>query len=468
MVAQFLESLGVSQRASRIHVFLLSLLLLIGIMMLEWFQRLEYSLGVLYVVPVVLAATVLNLWQTFLFAFFSACARSVFVTPDISTIEFVLRFVMAVLAYAGIGGFVSTMSRNRRAILSAYARLRMEEDLRRNAEDQLRSLVESSPAAIMTLNHKGEVLAANRAAHQFLGFTEPGSLIGKSIAEYVPVFAGALRVSPGGGPMRVASSSWATRADGSHFPVAVWFSTYDEGGQLRLAGILVDTSEEVRERERETFRYLTDSTRLLAGAVAHEIRNLCSAIRVVTSNLRRYPELQIDADYGALNTLVESLMRIAAFELASGKDQHAARVDVTAVLEELRLIIEPDWQEVGGTIHWDVQGVLPYFHADAHALLQVFLNLSQNSLRAVQRGGTPHLRIRVGADNGQAKITFEDSGPGIEDSKRLFQPFRENADGSGLGLYVSRAMLRGFGGELTHVPAPSGCRFDVTLPTYPV
>ena len=64
MVAQFLESIGVSQRASRVHVLLLSALLLAGVMTLEWFQNLDYSLGVFYVLPVVLAATVLNLWQT--------------------------------------------------------------------------------------------------------------------------------------------------------------------------------------------------------------------------------------------------------------------------------------------------------------------------------------------------------------------------------------------------------------------
>ena len=322
---------------------------------------------------------------------------------------------MAVLAYGGVGGLVSTMSLNRRTILSAYARLRMEEDLRRNAEDQLRILVESSPAAIMTLNQKAEVLAANKAAHQFLGFTESGSLVGKCVADHVPVFAGALRLSLGGGPMRVSSASWAKRSDGTHFPVGVWFSTYEEAGKVRLAGILVDTSEDVRERERETFRYLTDSNRLLAGAVAHEIRNLCSAIRVVTSNLRRYPDIVLDADYGALNTLVESLMRIAAFELANGKDQLAARVDITAVLEELRLIIEPDWMEIGGSIEWDLQSMLPYFHADGHALLQAFLNLAQNSLRAVQRGGKPLLLIRVFTENDQAKLIFEDAGPGIED-----------------------------------------------------
>ena len=92
---------------------------------------------------------------------------------------------MAFLAYGGVGMLVSEMSRNRRAILTAYARLRLSEDLRKRAEDQLRTLVESSPAAIMTLNHKAEVLAANRAAHQVLRFEE-GSLLCRIIFPCFP------------------------------------------------------------------------------------------------------------------------------------------------------------------------------------------------------------------------------------------------------------------------------------------
>lgn len=465
MIVQFLESMGVSRRASRLQVLLLALALLSAVMTLEWFQNLEHSLELFYVLPVVVAATVLNRWQTLLAGVICACARSLFVL-GLTPVGFVLDFLMALLAYGGAGLLVSETSHNRRAIMAAYARFKMEEDLRRLAQDQLRIFVESSPAAIMTLNHRAEVLAANRAAHEMLGFQEPGSLIGLSVADYVPVFSGALRVSPGGGPLHVSSASWARRANGSHFPVAVWFSTYEEGGQRRLAGIMVDTSEEVREREQETFRHLTNSNRLLAGAVAHEIRNLCSAIRMVTSNLCRHPEVRGDADFGALNTLVESLMGIAAFDLSNDKDPIASRVDVTAVLEELQVVVEQDWTEIGGVIDWKTRGVLPYVHADEHALLRVFLNLSQNSLRAVQKGGEAKLEIRVAAAGGYATISFEDSGPGIEDPSSLFQPFRENADGSGLGLYVSRAIVRGFGGDLVHVPTTQGCRFDVVMPTY--
>jgi PAS domain S-box-containing protein len=464
MSTQILASLGISRRTP---VLLLAAALVAVIVALEWFQNLEHSLELFYVLPVVIAATVLNRWQTLAAAIACALIRSAFVV-GLSPVQFWLDSSMALLAYVAAGMLVHEMSQNRRAILSAYSRLTTEEELRRHAQDQLRILVDSSPAAIVTLNHRAEVLAANRAAHELLGFTQPGALLGQNVADCIPVFAGALRVSHGGGMLHTSSTSWAKRANGSHFPVAVWFSTYEEAGQQRLAGILVDTSEEVRERERETLRYLTDSNRLLAGAVAHEIRNLCSAIRVTTSNLRRHPAVERDVDFGALNTLVESLMRIAAFDLTKDKDPIAARVDVTTVLEELRVVIEQDWSDAGGTIDWNVDGVLPYVHADEHALLRVFLNLSQNSLRAVQRGGEPRLHVRVAAADGQAAITFEDSGPGVDDPSILFRPFREDADGSGIGLYVSRALLRGFGGELTFVPTQKGCRFDVVLRTYQV
>jgi PAS domain S-box-containing protein len=465
MIAQYLVTRGFTLESARTLVLTFAASLLVVVIGLEWFHNLEYSLGVFYVLPVVVAATVLNWWQTLLVALFCACARSLF-TLGLSPIEFWLRWVMALLAYGGVGGLVSEISRNRRTVIAAYERMKLEEARRRSAEDQLRVLVESSPAAIMTLNDRAEVLAANRAAHEILGFDEPGSLLGVCIAHHVPVFAGALRVSRNGGPIRTSSTSWARRSNGAQFPVAVWFSTHQEGDEHRLAGILVDTSEEVRDRDHEMFRHLMDSHRLLAGAVAHEIRNLCSAIRVVTSNLRRYPQVISDPDFGALNTLVESLNKIAAFELTAGKDKIASRIDILGVLEETRVVIEADWTEVNGDIEWDVAGVLPYVRADEHALLQVFLNLSQNSLRATQRGGAPKLRIRAVSQNGQVTVSFEDEGPGIPDTSVLFKPFRENADGTALGLYVSRALLRGFGGELTHIPTAQGCRFDVTLPAY--
>jgi signal transduction histidine kinase len=62
-------------------------------------------------------------------------------------------------------------------------------------------------------------------------------------------------------------------------------------------------------------------------------------------------------------------------------------------------------------------------------------------------------------------IRVEDTGTGISSPENLFRPFQRGADCSGLGLYVSRAIMRGFGGELLYEPKPQGCSFAVVLPS---
>ncbi len=102
--------------------------------------------------------------------------------------------------------------------------------------------------------------------------------------------------------------------------------------------------------------------------------------------------------------------------------------------------------------------------ADPHGLMQVFLNLAQNSLRAVAEGPVRELEITVYSGEQRVLVFFQDSGPGVEAPERLFQPFQAGADGSGLGLYISRAIVRSYGGDLRFDPSARGGRFVVELP----
>lgn len=457
------RAFGGSSPPQRMGVLAAAVASLAAVTLLEWHLALDFSLGVFYVFPVMIASMALTWIQVVLFAAFCAWTRSFFI-PEMPVIETWLRFVMALIAYAGAGLLVAEVNRNRRVLSAAFKQVKLEQQMRHEAEYQLRALADSSPAAILTLDSQSVVLAANRAGHELLGFQEPGSLLGRCIADHVPVFAGALRVSQGTRLMRTSASSWARRADGTVFPVATWFSTYREGGETYLAGILVDTSEDVRERERENFRHLYHNNRLLASAVSHEIRNLCLALRVVVTNLRRQPGLEDAPDFVALAALSENLTRVSSFDLRRKIDQNAANTDVRAVLDQLRLVIEPDWNEIGGSIQWDLDGTLPPAHADAHLLLQVLLNLAHNSLRAVQEVEDRRLFVRARTRETDVVIDFVDSGPGIEDASILFQPFRAESSGTGLGLYISRNLVRSCGGDLSFVPAASGCHFEISLP----
>lgn len=337
----------------------------------------------------------------------------------------------------------------------------MEKERRHLAEDQLRMLASSSPAAIVTLDHQANVIFANRAAHELLAIADGESLVGRRLDDNLPVFAQALSLGSSSPAMRITTTSWAKRVNGVQFPIVTWFSTYEDGPQRCLAGIFVDVSEEMRDRELESFRHFSDYNRLLAGAVSHEIRNMCSAIAVVTSNLSRREELSGDADFGALTTLIESLGQIASANLRTTKQQSAEWVKLSVVMEQLRLVIEPDWSEHGVEIEWSHEDVM--VQADQHGLLQVLLNVTQNSLRAVEDREGASLHIATRREDDRVVVSIVDNGPGVRDPSTLFQPFRPDADGTGLGLFVSRQIMHSFEGEISHVPTPSGCRFDVTL-----
>ena len=76
------------------------------------------------------------------------------------------------------------------------------------------------------------------------------------------------------------------------------------------------------------------------STVAHEIRNLSSAVFVVHKNLSRMKELETNEDFRALGGLIQSLERISGLELGSTPAQNGEVVELTSVLDELRILIE--------------------------------------------------------------------------------------------------------------------------------
>jgi two-component system, LuxR family, sensor kinase FixL len=256
------------------------------------------------------------------------------------------------------------------------------------------------------------------------------------------------------------------KTDGEVFLAGVWFSTYNTISGPRLAAIVVDLSEDLRNREDLSLDHLLKNSRILMSTVAHEIRNLSGAVLVVHKNLSRLKELETNEDFRALGGLIQSLERISALELGSTPSQNGEVVELTSVLDELRILIETTYHESEIDVRWDLQESLPLVWADRYGLVQVFLNLAKNSQRAMTATKVKHLRISAGEENGKVVIRFEDTGIGIASPENLFQPFQRGAKSSGIGLYVSRAIMRSFGGELTYEPKAEGSCFAVVLPLH--
>ena len=152
-------------------------------------------------------------------------------------------------------------------------------------------------------------------------------------------------------------------------------------------------------------------------------------------------------------------------DLHSRTQEAVEEASLQAVLDSLRIVIESGWRDAGGAVLWRLPESLPRVVADPQGLLQVFLNLAQNSYRAMREVAVRELTISVAAEERTVSVRFEDSGPGVSAPERLFQPFQEGAEGTGLGLYISRALVRSYGGELRFEPRDRGSRFVVELQT---
>jgi C4-dicarboxylate-specific signal transduction histidine kinase len=228
--------------------------------------------------------------------------------------------------------------------------------------------------------------------------------------------------------------------------------------------MLVDSSEDLRDKEESSLQYLLVASRLAVGAVSHEIRNVCGAIAVVCENLSRRPEFAESEDFHALRDLVEGLGKVAAFELRqSAGSEDSTTIDLGEVLDELRIVTLPSLQESGVLVRWHVPEDLPRVWADRHNLLQVLLNLTKNSLRAMEDRDVKEFRVSACVEGERVVVRVRDTGRGISNPERLFQPFQEGAEATGLGLYLSRALVRTFKGDLRYEPGPPGCCFALDL-----
>ncbi|RZU42296.1 PAS domain S-box-containing protein [Edaphobacter modestus] len=430
------------------------------LVLLEWYFDFDFSLGILYIVPVMIAATILTRWQIVAAAAFCAYTRGLF-TADETHLEHILRFCMATIAYAACGLWIYQIAESRLVVLKHYSRLRYEQHMRRRAQEQLRLLAESSPAAILTMDSNGLILAANRAAETML--QSEGPLLGQQIRRYMGLFYDALRLPAGIGDISTSANAWARRGDGTLVPTTTWFSIYGAGVSRHLAAIVVDMSNEVREREHAQFEQIVSHDRILASAVSHEIRNLCSAIFVVASNMERSSTIARDPDFVALKNLAMGLRDLASVDLRRKTRMRLSAVRLQELAEEVRVIIGQDWADIPGEFEWRVPDDLPAVQANRQGLIQTLLNLSQNSLRAIQDLPQPRFTIETFVHAERISLRVSDTGPGLNSTEHLFQPFRPESDGSGLGLYVSRALIESFGGELRFEPTAAGCCFVITL-----
>jgi len=193
------------------------------IALVDWWTLPYVALGFLYLFPISLAAAFLPRWVVAGLGVACAGLAEIFSHLDKSYV----RFSFETLALVGCGLFVGELVRNRRQSLEAQQRLK--------------ALVETSPAAIVTVDSKGNIELANRAAEELMA-PRDGRLIGSPIAAFLPELHHALRWEEAP-QFRTSMQCRVHRGNGESFTADVWFSTYKEGSAPKLAAIIGDVGD---------------------------------------------------------------------------------------------------------------------------------------------------------------------------------------------------------------------------------
>jgi two-component system, OmpR family, phosphate regulon sensor histidine kinase PhoR len=330
---------------------------------------------------------------------------------------------------------------------------------------RLTAAINSSPDAVVALDHESNITFASAAVLGLLG-QPPEEILGRPFVWLMPdaEVIEALRASR----ERGESSSYVIERPNRQFLRAI-ISPIVGGGAWSSLVVFHDITDVRRvEQVRRDF----------VANVSHELRTPLAAIKSVLETLEagaleeRETALDFlhraDAEVDRLVQMVEELLelsRIESGELAMAREPVDVGIAVQSAVDRLR----PQARRAGIELALDV-GELPRVSGDRVSLERAVVNLINNAIKFTPEGGA--VRIAAHREDGGVNIAVSDNGVGIEpnDLPRVFERFYKadrarRAGGTGLGLAVVKHTAEAHGG---HVTAESrlgeGSVFRIWLP----
>jgi signal transduction histidine kinase len=212
---------------------------------------------------------------------------------------------------------------------------------------------------------------------------------------------------------------------------------------------------------------------LVAGA-AHEINHPLIAVMNCSEQLWARERLTEEQ-----NTLLRKIVNHAQrtrdlvanlLSFAQQAPGEKALVDLRLLLHRAAQMLEPRYPGGKIRIEISVEPALPRIHGNVNQLFQVFIEITENAMDAMQESSGGWLKITADQQGGEAVIQFSDSGPGIREPQRVFDPFyttKPVGKGTGLGLSVVYGVIQDHGGLISCQNKPEGgalftVRFPVT------
>lgn len=220
----------------------------------------------------------------------------------------------------------------------------------------------------------------------------------------------------------------------------------------------------------------------MAAGIAHEINNPLAVIGekagwvkdiLEKEDLANNPQMQeINDSVAKIEYHVDRARKVTHRLLGFARRMEPVREQVeinNLLLETLAFLKnEAHFRDIGLVTDLDPQ--VPMITSDASQLQQVFLNIVNNAVDAIDRDGEVTISTQFDPHAHEIRILFKDTGPGIQQSNldKIFDPFfttKEPGKGTGLGLSISYQIIENLGGTISVASKEGkGTTFTVTLP----
>ncbi len=245
---------------------------------------------------------------------------------------------------------------------------------------------------------------------------------------------------------------------------AVWNA---QAKPIRMVGTLMDISPQKQAEEelrlaKETAELANRAKSIFLANMSHELRTPLNGILGYTQILQRDSTLTLKQLKGIniihrsgeyLLTLINDILDLSKIE-AGKVELLPTEVDFSEFLLGITELFQMRAQQKGIAFNYEPLSHLPVgIRVDEKRLRQILINLLGNAIKFTQHGG---VTLKVGYHNGKIRFQIEDTGVGIAtaDLEKIFEPFQQvgdhkyQAEGTGLGLPITKKLIDMMGGEL--------------------
>jgi len=366
----------------------------------------------------------------------------------------------------------SELAESAQRIIRAISAARIEKETQYR---YLQAILEHIHTAVITLDESHQPELVNPLAMNMLGLYNSRKPAWEEIEKHAPLFAQTVtNLGESGREMIRLSRTPAGKQ------LLILVNSVKLGGRKVKIVTFQDIEPEIEQKEMESWQ-------TISRIMAHEIMNSLTPLSSLTEtglmmlqengrvrDLTAMTQDTIDNLYKALTTIADRNKALCQFignyrQLSRLPPPDMKMIPVSVLMHELLELYEEEVGNLG--IHLTLKpGPSSHIHirGDQLQLKQVLINLIKNGMEALEETSHPQLTLAVKRVLDHCHIEVSDNGPGIppEQINKIFVPFfSTKPEGSGIGLSLSRQIIRNHQGQLTvHSEHGTGSLFRISLP----